>query len=250
MIAASLEVREWCQARNRLDQFAALVTDARLAPEARGWLRSELAGLRDSVQCRGASSDTGGEADVQKFVERIKSAGGIENVVDFRIPREIVAGADDDELVHEVTQRMWWGLETPYEPDERLSQVPAGQRAVYALEWTAAEVGNGGFHQYFSNSTGSLFNETLEGVEVLGGDRYIDVLNDAAAVFPRGRVPESRAEREEVLDRLTADQEEELNRIDETFFALLDHPTLNPATLSATYIRAYPAEFFVRPLPR
>jgi hypothetical protein len=148
-VAASLEKEEWCQARNRLDQFTQIVLDANVTPEARNWLREEIATLRESVRCRGPAPEPGAKTEVRAFAERVAKAGGIEDVVDFRIPRELVAGADEHQLVVEAIDRMWWELETPYEPDARLAQASAGQRAVYALAWTASEVGNGGFEQYF-----------------------------------------------------------------------------------------------------
>ncbi len=36
------------------------------------------------------------------------------------------------------------------------------QRYLFALNWYAAEVSNGGHHQFFFNSTGIVTNDTLE----------------------------------------------------------------------------------------
>src|SRR5512133_2855080 len=82
-------------------------------------------------------------------------------MTDFRIARSDVAdGADVAEVAWKVIEPMWKVLKTPYEPDDRLQTVATpGQRAFYALHWTISEVSNGGFHQYFYNSTGYLAPE-------------------------------------------------------------------------------------------
>jgi len=110
-------------------------------------------------------------------------------MTDFRIARSDVAdGADVAEVAWKVIEPMWGLLKTPYEPDERLQTVATpGQRAFYALHWTISEVSNGGFHQYFYNSTGYLAPEAITGAELLGASEYANVIRRATSIFPLRR---------------------------------------------------------------
>ena len=164
---------------------------------------------------------------------------------EFRVARSSVDDDPKDGLVWAVIEPMWWALETPYEPDPRLEQASPGQRAAYALTWTESEVGNGGFEQYFWNSTGMLLDEAIAGARLVGAEEVEAVLRDAASFFPGGRAPESRAERQAGLDHLTGEESQRLARLDDRFFALLDHPTRSPSSRVESYIRGHPNEFFL-----
>ena len=51
---------------------------------------------------------------------------------------------------------------------ESLRALTPGQRALLALHWCVAEVSNGGFDQFFSNSTGVLAPEGAAAFRALG----------------------------------------------------------------------------------
>jgi hypothetical protein len=190
------------------------------------------------------------EADLRRADDlarwlRKRSAGVLRTPPDFRVARSSVADDPSDEVVWAVIEPMWWALETPYEPDPRLAQATPGQRAAYALTWTESEVSNGGFEQYFWNSTGMLLDDAIVGARLIGAKDVEDVLRGAAALFPGGRVPESRLVRQNVIESFSPADNEELGRLDDRFFALLEHPAKSPTRLLEKYIRTNPDEFFL-----
>jgi hypothetical protein len=150
----------------------------------------------------------------------------------------------DDEVVWRAIERIFAELRTPYEPDERLSDLTDGQRAVYSLDWIRKEFANGGFDQLFGNSTGYLTPEAIEGADYIGANDYADILRRAAALFPGGVVPRDRDARTDFID--SGDYVETLERLDEEFFALLDDPERNLTTLMAIYMATHKDEFFIR----
>jgi hypothetical protein len=166
-------------------------------------------------------------------------------VTDFRITRGDVAdGADVAEVAWKVIEPMWDELKTPYEPDERLHTIATrGQRALYALHGIS-EVSNGGFHQYFDNSTGYLAPEAIEGAELLGAREYANVIRRATSVFPSEDALRDRDQRQQILEEATEEQEALLSGLDDAFYALLDSPTQNPDAFFGNYIEAHPEEFF------
>ena len=72
-----------------------------------------------------------------------------------------------------------------------LERLTEAARHLFAIWWCDSEVCNGGFHQFFSNSTGVLAPEALEGLRAIGLRECADLLEAATDKFhtpyPRDR---------------------------------------------------------------
>lgn len=94
-----------------------------------------------------------------------------------------IAGDDPQAIIDPV----WYSADF-YESSEVLEKTLAPfswpQRLVWAVLWTSAEICNGGLNQYFSNSTGMIWPEAIEGFEAIGRGDLADILRQAAARFP------------------------------------------------------------------
>ena len=89
---------------------------------------------------------------------------------------------------------------------------------VAALE---AEVNNGGFDQFFFNSTGDRTAETVVALEAIGANAVAEIARAAIAKFPQGDVPADRDARQELLEQVSPDGEA-FAREDEAFYAYPD----------------------------
>ena len=89
---------------------------------------------------------------------------------------------------------------------------------LYAAHFCQSEVCNGGFDQFFFNSTGVLAPEALEGFAVIGQPQIQSLLSQAMSILGSPYVREREA-RQYALERLPADSFEELNQ---KFFALIE----------------------------
>jgi hypothetical protein len=164
---------------------------------------------------------------------------------DFRVPRSSLKDPSDPaQVAWDVIEPMWNELETPYQRDERLhvSATP-GQRALYALHWTNSEVCNGGFHQYFWNSTGMLAPVAVEGARLVGANEYAAVVERALSIFG-GHTPPSGDERRERLDRLSDDESQLLDQCDQRWYELLRNPDTELEGYLARHIEKHPDDFF------
>lgn len=106
---------------------------------------------------------------------------------------------------------LWWSVSIydGYEQYERdLTPFTKAQRAVFAIMWYEAEVCNGGHDQFFSNSTGIVWQDALAGFAMIGAAACE---NNLRAVIEKwgGSVPFDRAQREEMLEKLTYLPEED-----------------------------------------
>ncbi|MCP4960335.1 MAG: DMP19 family protein [Actinomycetia bacterium] len=159
---------------------------------------------------------------------------------DFRVIREATAY----EYPFSLISRIWNELSTPYQPDDRLAQLSPGQRALYGLHWIRAEVNNGGFHQCFSNSTGYLMPEAIDGAAQLGAADWATVLEDAANLL-HAPYPRDWDTRKQRLAGLTKQSLDRLNGCDDRFYELDRNPDTNWDTLFDRYVTANPDEFFL-----
>ena len=83
------------------------------------------------------------------------------------------------------------------DPDQ-LTQREAVGVGVWLLD---VEVNNGGFHQYYNNSRGTLAARTVDSLVAIGALQTAELLRAANACIPGIPLPEDRAERFAILDR-------------------------------------------------
>lgn len=85
------------------------------------------------------------------------------------------------------------------------------QRNYLALNWLDAEVCNGGFSQFFFNSTGELAGYAVTAAKAVGATDAAEVIRSAVALFGPSGPAADRAERLEQLSELDLDALRELN---------------------------------------
>ena len=61
------------------------------------------------------------------------------------------------------------------------------------------EVNNGGFHQFFLNSSGDYAHEVITALKSIGSVKFLRLTELAIKEFPNGQVPKNRDERVEIL---------------------------------------------------
>ena len=103
------------------------------------------------------------------------------------------------------------------------------ERVFYVTQILEQEVNNGGFSQFFFNSSGDFSNELVDAFTKIGALKTAEICKKALAVF-NGKVPTDRDEREELLDSLDCD--DVLSECDDKFYEYED----NLEELNHTYI--------------
>ena len=182
-----------------------------------------------------AACGSDGEAESQPATpsETASSSSGL------RIERR---SATDPELLFAIQDGLLRRMDDDLSNEEEvLASASAGQRAVYALVATDGEVNNGGFEQYFFNSTGGLMDEAIDGARLVGAGKHEQILREAAAVFPGAEVPNDHRRRQEVFDSIPAEEAEPaLGNLADRWYAAeneLDRRL-------RAYVEAHPGEFF------
>ena len=130
----------------------------------------------------------------------------------------------------------------------QFAEVPEHAGHLFAVHWCISEVCNGGFHQFFYNSTGVLAPEALAGFKIVGMPETAAIVAEAMARLPNP-FPRDRELRQVGLDALDPedldeedDWESPFDDLDSRFYNLYE--TENGGWDA---INGYAAQF---PIPR
>ncbi len=85
-------------------------------------------------------------------------------------------------------------VDCPKDPDGALARLLEGLRYVWYIAGIDFEVPNGGFNQFFYNTTGQYALETVEALRAIGAREPADILEQAVRLFEKevGRPATSR----------------------------------------------------------
>jgi hypothetical protein len=116
---------------------------------------------------------------------------------------------------------------------EKLDNLTEEQKNFFFNQNLEREINNGGFNQYFYNSSGDFAHETINSLKIIGADKTANILQQAIDQFPDKIVPLNRTERQEVLEKIEETVSEIFEELDEKFFVYEDD--LN--TLNIEFVR-------------
>jgi len=115
---------------------------------------------------------------------------------------------------------------------------PAAKQ-LYFVVIMDGEVMNGGFHQFFSNTSGDYAHEALAALRELGAAETSTLLQTAIDTFPKKQVPKDRAQRNALLDRIDP---KTLDAIDGQYYALAKCGSEDLAELILRFMRTHARE--------
>lgn len=103
---------------------------------------------------------------------------------------------------------------------DKLEKLTDQEKTTYLCQELEAAVNNGGFSQFFFNSSGNFAMDTLYSLKSIGAMKTYELLNRAISLFPDHIIPKDKAERENLLDEI---DEEILNELDSAFYNYEDN---------------------------
>ena len=113
-----------------------------------------------------------------------------------------------------ICERCQWG--------QNLRNLNKEQKIFYFNQELECEVNNGGFAQYFLNSSGNYAHDTVKSLESIGANHTANILQLAINEFPDKTVPSNREIRQKVLMDMPQKANEIWNNLDENFFQYKD----------------------------
>ena len=106
---------------------------------------------------------------------------------------------------------------------ESLEKLTDPQKTFYFNQYLEKQVNNGGFSQYFYNSSGDFSHQTIISLKKINANKTADILQLAIDQFPNSIVPEDREERKRILEAIEEKAEETWEKLDKIFFEYQDN---------------------------
>lgn len=94
---------------------------------------------------------------------------------------------------------------------EGFDALTESERYYWAIWWLEGEANNGGFDQFFRNSSGELTEDALRGLTAVGAHRMAGIFQAAVDLFPNGQVPKNHQQGERIHDVFTPSQQARLD---------------------------------------
>jgi len=123
--------------------------------------------------------------------------------------------------------------------DETLEGLTQAQKNFYYIQELEREVNNGGFDQYFYNSSGDYAHETISALQAIGAEKAMKILQSAINEFPDHLVPKDRTTRQEILSKMEGKAQLNWQKLDDEFYTYPD----DLSELNIEYVRKNKKDF-------
>ncbi len=154
---------------------------------------------------------------------------------------KILAELPYDELEFAILDYIRAQVSDQYDREfEIVSTLSEGFRSVYATWWVAAEVNNGGFNQYFWNSSGQFAQDAAAGFRLIGAVEHAGLMERAISVYQEDKQRLQKFRNRGTLEAFSESYDDSpLTELDEEFYALRE----DLIALRIRFIRANPQLF-------
>lgn len=142
---------------------------------------------------------------------------------------------DETESVLKIQEILWKKIQ-PYDEFKNLNEAEKTFLYVVMLE---AEINNGGFDQYFFNSTGDYANETLVALKKIGAFKTAEIVEEAFRYFPENPIPKDNQKRRDLLEHIDEQTTEKWTQLEDKFYLYEE----NLGGLVLDYVRKNVNEF-------
>lgn len=118
---------------------------------------------------------------------------------------------------YEIIDPVWWTgniYDSYADYENSLKAFSREQRQIFAIIWYISEVNNGGHDQFFFNSTGIVWRDALEGLNMIGAVENATILQEAANVL--GGRPS--LDREKRWEQMGDDTDDKFDALDNRFY--------------------------------
>ena len=119
------------------------------------------------------------------------------------------------------------------------SKLTDHQKLFYLNQNLEREINNGGFNQFFCNSSGDNTHETILSLKAIGAGKTADILQKAIDQCPNKTVPKDRDERTEIVEEIEELADRVWNDLDKMFYEYEE----NLNDLNIEYVKKY-KDFF------
>ena len=102
---------------------------------------------------------------------------------------------------------------------DNMEKLTTPEKNFLFVENLLREVNNGGFNQWFFNSSGDHAHETLIALKNIGAIKMADIVEKAISFWPGAKVPKDELARRDILEEISDTADPEWNKLDNMFYS-------------------------------
>lgn len=158
------------------------------------------------------------------------------------LTKEIIDTTSDENLLQVVFDNLLEKLPTDYEKEyETVMSWNRSRQAIYMIWALEAEVNNGGYNQFYFNSSGQFYKHLPGALKLVGAPKIADLTKRANDIFEKEN-PKITQHHDGTLEGLSKSYvDNPLNRFDDEFYDLYDIENLEQ--IQVDFIRKNKMEF-------
>ena len=101
---------------------------------------------------------------------------------------------------------------------ENIENLTKSEKTFLYVEILESEINNGGFDQFFYNSSGDYAYEALQALNEIGAKKTANLLNEAYIIFPKNPIPKQAESRQILLEKISKETSERWNELEDMFY--------------------------------
>lgn len=151
---------------------------------------------------------------MKKFFDKIFGSNSEQDEVKVKSLDEILELEDETDIVIEIGQKLW----DKSKEDKDFESLNSIEKNILYIEMLEGQVNNGGFDQYFFNSSGAYAPETLIALKEIKATQMAELLNRAIKVFPTTPIPKDTEQRREYMEDVPENISGTWDKLDGEFY--------------------------------
>ncbi|TVZ47482.1 DMP19 family protein [Olleya sp. Hel_I_94] len=167
---------------------------------------------------------------MKKFLNKLFGTNSEQDEVKVKNLDEILNLEDETDVVIEIGQKLW----DKSKDDKDFESLNSIEKNILYIEMLEGQVNNGGFDQFFFNSSGEYAHETLIALEEIKAPKMAEILNRAIRAFPTSPIPKDEEQRREYMEDVPENISETWDKLDDEFYKYPE----NLAGLVIEYVKA------------
>jgi len=177
------------------------------------------------------------EEQISNSVEAFKN-----RPIHKELTEKIIDTTSDENLLEVVFDNLSEKLPADYEKEyEMVISWNKARQAIYMIWALEAEVHNGGYNQFYFNSSGQFYKDLPDALKLVGADKFADLTKRANETFEKEN-PKITQHQDGTLEGFSKSYDDNpLNKFDDEFYALYN--TENLQQIQVNFIRKNKKDF-------
>jgi hypothetical protein len=193
--------------------------------------------------CSGQTKNKDGELSDELREQISKSVEDFKNrPIHKTLTVEVIDTTSDDNLLQVVFDNISEKLPKDYEKEyDTVMKWNKSRQAIYMVWLLEAEVNNGGYNQFYSNSSGQFYKQLPDALTLIGSTKYADLTKRANDTYQKENKKITQHQDGTIEGFSKSYDDNPLNKYDDEFYDL--YKVENLQKIQVEYIRKHKFEF-------